>query len=71
MGGTRRPLVAAWRRPDPDCAGDHAGPPAEEDDMTTTTSTHPDLSLVKARQQQTWAAGDYTVERRQRDAPRA
>jgi SAM-dependent methyltransferase len=29
--------------------------------MTTTTSTHPDLSLVKARQQQTWAAGDYTV----------
>jgi ubiquinone/menaquinone biosynthesis C-methylase UbiE len=29
--------------------------------MTTTTSTQPDLSLVKARQQQTWASGDYTV----------
>jgi SAM-dependent methyltransferase len=29
--------------------------------MATTTSTHPNLSLVKARQQQTWAAGDYTV----------
>lgn len=29
--------------------------------MTTTTSTRPDLSLVKARQQQTWASGDYTA----------
>lgn len=27
----------------------------------TTTSTRPDLSLVKARQQQTWASGDYTA----------
>lgn len=27
----------------------------------TTPSTQPDLSLVKARQQQTWASGDYTV----------
>src|SRR4051794_32187650 len=47
--------------PDPDCAGDHPGPPAKEDDMTTTTSNQPDLSLVKVRQQQTWASGDYTV----------
>src|SRR3954451_12020739 len=29
--------------------------------MTTTASTTTDLSLVKARQQQTWASGDYTV----------
>lgn len=29
--------------------------------MTITTSTQPDLSLVKARQQQTWASGDYTT----------
>jgi ubiquinone/menaquinone biosynthesis C-methylase UbiE len=29
--------------------------------MTTTTSTRPDLSSVKARQQQTWASGDYTA----------
>ena len=29
--------------------------------MTTTTSTRPDLSLVKARQQQTWASGDYSA----------
>ena len=29
--------------------------------MSTTTSTQPDLSLVKARQQQTWASGDYTA----------
>src|SRR5438270_5994454 len=29
--------------------------------MTTTASTQPDLSLVKARQQQTWASGDYSV----------
>ena len=29
--------------------------------MSTTTSTTPDLSLVKARQQQTWASGDYTA----------
>ena len=28
--------------------------------MTTTAAT-PDLSLVKSRQQQTWASGDYTV----------
>src|SRR5881628_1501596 len=28
--------------------------------MTTTAST-PDLSLVKTRQQQTWASGDYAV----------
>lgn len=28
---------------------------------TTTTSSEPDLSLVKARQQQTWASGDYTA----------
>jgi SAM-dependent methyltransferase len=27
----------------------------------TTTSAQPDLSLVKARQQQTWASGDYSV----------
>ena len=29
--------------------------------MTTPESTRPDLSLVKARQQQTWASGDYTA----------
>jgi ubiquinone/menaquinone biosynthesis C-methylase UbiE len=29
--------------------------------MTATTSTGPDLSLVKARQQQIWASGDYTA----------
>jgi len=29
--------------------------------MSTTTSTALDLSLVKARQQQTWASGDYTA----------
>jgi len=29
--------------------------------MSTTTSTQPDLSLVKVRQQQTWASGDYTA----------
>ena len=29
--------------------------------MSTTTSTQPDLSSVKARQQQTWASGDYTA----------
>jgi ubiquinone/menaquinone biosynthesis C-methylase UbiE len=29
--------------------------------MTTTASTKTDLSLVKARQQQTWASGDYAV----------
>src|SRR5436309_2496468 len=29
--------------------------------MNATTSTEPDLSLVKARQQQTWASGDYTA----------
>ena len=29
--------------------------------MSTTASTQPDLSLVKARQQQTWASGDYTA----------
>lgn len=29
--------------------------------MSTTTSTQPDLSLVKTRQQQTWASGDYTA----------
>jgi len=29
--------------------------------MTSTASTRPDLSLVKARQQQTWASGDYTA----------
>jgi ubiquinone/menaquinone biosynthesis C-methylase UbiE len=27
----------------------------------TTTTTQPDLSLVKARQQQTWASGDFAV----------
>lgn len=29
--------------------------------MTTTASSKPDLSLVKQRQQQTWASGDYAV----------
>ena len=31
--------------------------------MTTTTATtsEPDLALVKTRQQETWASGDYTV----------
>lgn len=29
--------------------------------MSTATSSQPDLSLVKARQQQTWASGDYTA----------
>jgi len=29
--------------------------------MTTATPNRPDLSLVKARQQQTWASGDYTA----------
>ena len=29
--------------------------------MSITTSTQPDLSFVKARQQQTWASGDYTA----------
>jgi len=29
--------------------------------MSTSTSTRADLSLVKARQQQTWASGDYTA----------
>jgi ubiquinone/menaquinone biosynthesis C-methylase UbiE len=29
--------------------------------MTTTNTTQSDLSLVKARQQETWASGDYTV----------
>lgn len=29
--------------------------------MAAPTSTQPDLSLVKARQQQTWASGDYTA----------
>ena len=29
--------------------------------MNASTSTQPDLSLVKARQQQTWASGDYTA----------
>lgn len=29
--------------------------------MTSTPSPQTDLSLVKARQQQTWASGDYTV----------
>lgn len=29
--------------------------------MTTSTPTRPELSLVKARQQQTWASGDYTT----------
>jgi ubiquinone/menaquinone biosynthesis C-methylase UbiE len=29
--------------------------------MTTTTPTTGNLSLVKSRQQQTWASGDYTV----------
>jgi hypothetical protein len=29
--------------------------------MITTTSTQPDLSLVKAGQQQTWASGEYTA----------
>ena len=29
--------------------------------MSTRTSNQPDLSLVKARQQQTWASGDYTA----------
>ena len=29
--------------------------------MTSTTPAQADLSLVKARQQQTWASGDYTV----------
>jgi len=29
--------------------------------MTTDASTRTDLSLVKARQQQTWASGDYAV----------
>ena len=29
--------------------------------MSTTTSIQPDRSLVKARQQQTWASGDYTA----------
>jgi len=29
--------------------------------MSSTTSTQPDLSVVKARQQQTWASGDYTA----------
>jgi ubiquinone/menaquinone biosynthesis C-methylase UbiE len=33
----------------------------KEDVMTATTSTQPDLSLVKARQQQTWASGDYSA----------
>lgn len=28
---------------------------------TTATTTQPDRSLVKARQQQTWASGDYTA----------
>jgi ubiquinone/menaquinone biosynthesis C-methylase UbiE len=28
---------------------------------TTTPSTQPELSLVKARQQQTWASGDFSV----------
>lgn len=27
----------------------------------TTTPTRPDLSTVKARQQKTWASGDYSV----------
>ena len=29
--------------------------------MTTTTATVPDLAAVKARQQQTWASGDFSV----------
>jgi hypothetical protein len=29
--------------------------------MSATTSTQPDLSSVKARQQQAWARGDYTA----------
>src|SRR5881227_3146417 len=29
--------------------------------MTTTASARPDWSLVKQRQQQTWASGDYAV----------
>jgi ubiquinone/menaquinone biosynthesis C-methylase UbiE len=29
--------------------------------MTTSTSTGPDLGAVKARQQQTWASGDFAV----------
>ncbi|MFL6240337.1 MAG: class I SAM-dependent methyltransferase [Actinomycetes bacterium] len=29
--------------------------------MTTTTTAQPDLSLVKTRQQQTWASGDFAV----------
>jgi hypothetical protein len=29
--------------------------------MSITTSTQPHSSLVKARQQQTWASGDYTA----------
>src|SRR4051795_8589603 len=29
--------------------------------MSATASTRPDLSLVKARHQQTWASGDYTA----------
>jgi SAM-dependent methyltransferase len=42
-------------------ADHHPGSSAEEDEMTTTTTTQPDLSLVKVRQQQTWASGDYAV----------
>src|SRR3954454_16921523 len=34
---------------------------SKEDYMSSTTSTQPDLSVVKARQQQTWASGDYTA----------
>jgi len=34
---------------------------AREDEMTTTTAAQADSSLVKSRQQQTWASGDYTV----------
>src|SRR3954451_2859512 len=29
--------------------------------MTITTATPPDLSAIKAKQQQTWASGDYSA----------
>jgi ubiquinone/menaquinone biosynthesis C-methylase UbiE len=33
----------------------------EEDEMATTTSPSGNVSLIKSRQQQSWASGDYTV----------
>src|SRR6185369_12539605 len=58
-GGTRSPLVgplararSCWK------TGGHWGRPEQGDTMTIATN-RPDFVAVKAKQQQTWASGDF------------